>query len=141
MRETSSTFSNQFDDFFITAIGGVTETSTKFWGILLNFEFTPVGGCQQEVKVNDQILFAFDAFNANFFLKLDGPNIALVGKPVVLTVTDGQTHSPVAGATVNGGTTDASGHVSVTFSHAGVEKLKATKSDAIRSNQLVIVVA
>lgn len=135
-----STFSTTFDDFFITSIGGVTQTSTEFWGILLNFEFTPVGGCQQEVVHNDQILFAFNAFNANFFLKLAGPNTAHVGSPVVLTVTDGQTGNPVAGATVNGGTTDANGHVSVTFSHIGVQKLKATKPDAIRSNQISILV-
>jgi len=134
------TFSTAFDDFFITSIGGDTQTSTQFWGILLNFEFTPVGGCQQDVKAKDQILWAFDAFNAEFFLQLEGPNIAHVNKPVVLTVTDGQTGKPVEGATVNGGTTDASGHVSVTFSHIGLQKLKATKPDAIRSNELDILV-
>ena len=135
-----STFSTAFDDFFITSIGGVTQTATEFWGILLNFEFTPVGGCQQEVKHNDEILFAFNAFNANFFLKLEGPSTAHRGVPVVLTVTDGQTGKPVPGATVDGSTTDASGHVSVTFPHFGVQELKATKADAIRSNQLSILV-
>ena len=137
-----STFSTEFDDFFITSIGGVTQTSTEFWGILLNFEFTPVGGCQQEVKVHDEILFAFDAFNAVNFLKLTGPGNAFVGVPVLLTVTDGQTGNPVAGAVVHGDTTDATGHVSVAFSIAevGLQKLKATKSDSIRSNQLSILV-
>jgi len=134
------TFSTAFDDFFITSIGGDTQTSTEFWGILLNFEFTPVGGCQQEVKKDDEILFAFDAFNANAFLKLTGPASAHGNTPVVLTVTDGQTGNPVAGATVNGGTTDASGHVTVTFTHPGLQKVKATKANTIRSNQLTIVV-
>jgi len=134
------TFSSQFDDFFITSIGGVTQTTTEFWGILLNFEFTPVGGCQQEVKKNDEVLWAFDAFNANAFLKLAGPTLAHANSPVVLTVTDGQTGNPIDGATVDGDTTDASGHVSVTFPHPGVQKLKATKPGAIRSNQIVIVV-
>jgi len=134
------TFSTAFDDFFITSIGGDTQTSTEFWGILLNFEFTPVGGCQQEVKLNDDILWAFDAFNANAFLKLSGPNFAPVNTPVVLTVIDGQTGNPVAGATVDGGTTDASGHVSVTFTHHGPQKLKATKPGTIRSNQITIVI-
>ena len=46
-----STFSTEFDDFFITSIGGESQTAKEFWGILLNFQFTPVGGCQQEVKV------------------------------------------------------------------------------------------
>ena len=30
------------------------------------------GGYQQEAKPNDEILFAFDAFNSNSFLKLTG---------------------------------------------------------------------
>jgi hypothetical protein len=135
-----STFSTEFDDFFITSIGGNTQTSTEFWGILLNFEFTPVGGCQQQVKHNDDILFAFNAFNANFFLKLTGPATAHHGVPVTLTVTDGQTGNPVAGATVDGVTTDASGHATVTFAHIGAQHLKATKADAIRSNQLTVLV-
>ena len=135
-----STFSTEFDDFFITSIGGVTQTATEFWGILLNFQFIPVGGCQQEVKLNDDILFAFNAFNAVHFLKLTGPETANVGSPVLLTVTDGQTGSPVAGADVNGDISDANGHVSVTFAQVGLQKVKATKSDSIRSNQLSILV-
>ena len=67
--------------------------------------------------------------------------------PAVLTVTDGQTGKPVAGATVNVsggiaivmGTTDASGSVTVLFPLIGTMKFKATKTDAIRSNQLTIV--
>lgn len=133
-----STFST--GDFFITSIDGNTQTSTEFWGILLNFEFIPVGGCQQEVTVNDEILFAFNAFNKDHFLKLTGPTTAQVGKPVVLTVTDGSDGLPVAGADVNGDTSDANGHVSVTFEQAGVEVVKATQADSIRSNQLTILV-
>ena len=136
-----STFSTAFDDFFITSINGETQTSTEFWGILLNFEFTPVGGCQQEVKRNDDVLFAFNAFNANAFLKLTGPTTAHVGHPVVFTVTDGQTSKVVAGATVDGQTSDASGHVSVTFTHPGRQSVKATKSNAIRSNKVTVIVS
>ena len=73
-------------------------------------------------------------------MKLTGPVAAHVNVPVQLTVTDGQTGNPVSGATVDGGTTDANGHVTVTFTHAGLQHLKATKVDAIRSNQLTIVV-
>jgi len=134
------TFSTAFDDFFITSIGGVTQTSTEFWGILLNYEFTPVGGCQQEVKRNDEVLFAFNAFNANAFLKLTGPSTAHKGHPVIFTVTDGQTSKPVAGATVDGQTSNANGQVSVTFTNDGRQTVKATKSNAIRSNKLTIIV-
>jgi hypothetical protein len=134
------TYSATFDDFFITSIAGNTQTSTEFWGILLDFEFIPVGGCQQEVKPNDEVLFAFDAFNKDHFLKLSGPGTAQVGKPVTLTVTDGRDGSPVAGAAVNGKTSGANGAVSVTFTKAGETGVKATKSDSIRSNQLTIKV-
>jgi len=134
------TFSTAFDDFFITSIGGETQTSTEFWGLLVNFQFTPVGGCQEEVQVDDDVLFAFDAFNKAHFLKLTGPDTAHVGTPVILTVTDGQTGSPVAGADVNGDISDASGHVSVTFTKVGPTKVKAEKSDSIRSNALPIKV-
>ena len=74
-------------------------------------------------------LFAFNAFtgSANFFLNLAGPSITLIGMWVTLTVTDG----PVAGATVNGDTSNVSGEISITFMHPGTQKLKATKSDAL----------
>jgi len=145
------TFSTQFDDFFITSIGGDTQTSTRFWGILLNYEFTPVGGCQQEVKANDEILFAFDAFNANAFLQLTGPAVVIPRRPTIYTVTDGQTGKPVAGATLDAGgaagvvaagTTSVDGLIYVTYSPPrggpGPYKLKASKPGAIRSNQLII---
>jgi len=134
------TFSTEFDDFFITAIAGESQTSTQFWGILLNFQFIPVGGCQQEVKANDDILFAFDAFNKVHFLKLTGPHVAQVDHPVILTVTDGQSGSPVAGADVNGSISDANGHVSVTFAKFGDTVVKAQKSDSIRSSAFSILV-
>ncbi|KAF8910412.1 hypothetical protein CPB84DRAFT_1763592 [Gymnopilus junonius] len=134
------TFQTEFDDFFITSIGGDTQTTTEFWGLLLNFQFTPVGGCQQEVQAADHVLWAFNAFNAVHFLKLTGPREAQVNEPVVLTVTDGSTGSPVAGADVNGETSDDDGKVSVTFGEIGLNSVKAEKSDSIRSNALNIVV-
>ncbi|KAF8992293.1 hypothetical protein BDQ17DRAFT_1413425 [Cyathus striatus] len=135
------TFFPEFDDFLVTSIDGDTQTSTQFWGSLLNFQFSPVGGCQQEVKTLDNVLFAFDAFSKAHFLRLTGPNIAKIGKPVTFTVTDGQNGGPVAGATVEGKTTDANGQVSVVFTSAGAKKAKAEKNDSIRSNALVVVVA
>ena len=74
------------------------------------------------------------------FLKITGPTTAHVGHPVVLTVTDGQSGSAVAGAELRGKTSDANGHVSTTFVKAGRHDLKATKSDSIRSAQFSILV-
>ncbi|KAJ3500986.1 hypothetical protein NLJ89_g9544 [Agrocybe chaxingu] len=132
------TYFPEFDDFFITSIGGDTQTDTQFWAILLNFQFTPVGGCQQQVKWGDDILFAFDGFGRAHYLKLSGPKVARRSRPVVLTVTDGETGSAVQGATVAGQTSDTEGKVSVTFSSLGVKNLKAERSDSIRSNRLDI---
>lgn len=134
------TFFEEFDDYFVTTIGGDAQTATQFWGILLAFQFTPVGGCQQRVKLGDDLLWAFDAFNKAHFLKLDGPHTAHIGQAVTLTVTDGATGSPIAGAEVDGQTSDANGHVSVTFGSAGVKGVKAKKADSIRSNKLTVVV-
>ena len=143
-----STFSTEFDDFFITSIGGDTQTATQFWGILVNFEFTPVGGCQQEVNANDEILFAFDAFNANAFLKLTGPTVRPVpDSPVNFIVTDGHTGKPVAGATLDAGfntftsgPSDSNGRIVIIFNLPGLHQVKASRPGSIRSNQVTIQV-
>ncbi|KAK7017673.1 surface cell-adhesion protein [Favolaschia claudopus] len=122
------TFFEEFDDYFITSIADSTETTTQFWGILLNFVFTPVGGCQQEVKPEDHILWAFDAFNAEHFLELVGPKIAKKGVPTKL------------GALVHGETSDSDGAAKVTFGRKGKHGLKATKDGSIRSNQVFVQV-
>jgi hypothetical protein len=64
------TYSNSFSDYFITRIRQSSETSTQFWGLLKNEQFTPVGGCQQIVGNGDRTLWAFDAFNKAYFLKV-----------------------------------------------------------------------
>ena len=70
--------------------------SPNLGGIFLNFELTPAGGCQQEVKLNDKILFAFDASidALNSFLTLTGPNTAAEAFTTAYTVTDGQIGKP-----------------------------------------------
>lgn len=140
------TFSTQFDDYFITRIAEQSQTSTQFWGILVNFQFIPVGGCQQRIRGGDEVLFAFDAFNKQHFLKLTGPNTATTGQPITVTVTDGQNGQPIQGATVGPinntetTTTNANGRARVTFRTPGVKRLKAERSDSIRSNALRVVV-
>ncbi|KAJ7176697.1 hypothetical protein C8R46DRAFT_1346679 [Mycena filopes] len=141
------TFDTEFDDFFITRIASSAQTSTQFWGLLLDFQFTPVGGCQQEVTAGQSILWAFDAFNKGFFLELSAPSHKTkVGRRFALTVTDGTSGVPISGATVSVGkggesvTSDANGVASVIFKSAGVYKLKAERSDSIRSNAVEVVV-
>ncbi|KAF9562567.1 hypothetical protein CPC08DRAFT_372901 [Agrocybe pediades] len=135
-------FFPEFDDFLISSIAGESNTDTKFWTTLLNFQFIPVGGCQQQVKTLDKVLFAFDGFGKAHILELTGPEalVAHVNEPVVLTVTDGLTGEPVQGASVNGQLSGADGKVSVTFGKKGVNGVKAQKDDSVRSNQLDFLV-
>ncbi|KAF7345399.1 Surface cell-adhesion protein [Mycena venus] len=135
-----ATFFTEFDDYFITSIDHTTETDTKSWGLLLNFNLTQVGGCQQEVNGTDHILWAFDAFNAKHFLKLDGPTEVKKGVPATFVVTDGKTEDFVEGASVHGKTSGANGAVVITFGTKGVEGLKATLDGSIRSNRVDVKV-
>ena len=133
------TFDAEFDDFFITSIGGVTETATEFWGLLVNYQFTPTGGCQSEIKPGDDVLWAFNAFNAVHFLKVTPEEIvAKKGSTHTVTVTDGSTGQPIAGAVIDGVTTDGSGVAVLTFPKIGAFEYKATAPQSIRSNALYV---
>lgn len=98
-----------------------------------------VGGCQQKVKKDDQVLFAYATKNVTkHYLKLSGPALAILERPVTLKVTDG-TGAPIQNAAVDGLHTDAKGEVFITFKKLGIHKLKAErKPDSVRSNQLII---
>jgi len=110
------------------------QTNTTFWRILLDFNYIDVGGCQQQVKFLDEVLFAFGSSFNDIPLKLSGPVEATVGQPVTLTVTDGATGAPIAGATVAGQTSDVNGNVALTFTSSGVRNLKAEGANSIRSD-------
>ncbi|KAF9260114.1 hypothetical protein L218DRAFT_962892 [Marasmius fiardii PR-910] len=144
------TFDTKFDDYLITSIGGDSQTATQFWGLLVNYQFAPKGGCQTEVSRRDEILWAFAAFRKVHFLKLEAPLIAKPGTSVLLKVTDGANDDPLRGAAVkrvdgsNGavvGTSNASGTVSVHLPDPGIYSFKASKDDSIRSNSVTILVS
>ena len=107
----------------------------RFWGLVLNGEATQVGGCQQRVEAGDEVLFAYDLFSKAHVLQLRSEqNVAAVGTGVVYEVRDAATGAPVAGATVSGKATDASGRVTLFYSSSGSHTVKAEKADSIRSN-------
>jgi hypothetical protein len=141
------TFFAEFDDFFITRIAKSAQTSTEFWGILLNYQFTPVGGCQQETKPGEEVLWAFDAFNVKFFLQastdkeFDTTTIfAAPGRPVTVYVRDGSTKVPIEGAVIGGVVTGENGQASLRFTRAGKYCLKATMVGSLRSNVITVIV-
>jgi hypothetical protein len=130
-----------FGDFAIDRIGpDAAQPDGPFWGYALNFVSSQVGGCQQRVNAQDEVLFAYDYFSKAHLLRLVGPARAVVGQPFQVTVTDGQTGSTIDGANVTGGSglTDAAGHVTVTLGAAGLDSLKAERSDSVRSNRVQV---
>ena len=94
------------------------------------------------MTTGDNILWAFVVQHVNEYtpLKLEGPTTAIVNKPVTLTVTNGTSGTPIQGAEVAHQTSDAAGHVTLTFNETGLQSVKAQKADAIRSNRLDIQV-
>ena len=144
------TYSNQFQDFFITSISATTQNSNQFWGLLQDLAFTPVGGCQAEIVPggSQETLWAFDAFNANTFLSIS-PEYSVVSsstRTVQITVSgndgSGGAPSPYAGATVLGGTvSNANGQVTIAVpTTPGCYQYKATAPGAIRSNAFYLTV-
>ncbi|KAI1856394.1 hypothetical protein JX265_011641 [Neoarthrinium moseri] len=135
------TWSSSFQDYFITSIGTTTQTGSQFWGLLQNYQFTPVGGCQFAVSAGDEILWAYDAFNKNYFLKTTASvTETTVGSPVTVTVVDGMTGSIVPGAQIANVVTDTNGQAMLLFTRKGTFSLKATRADSIRSNAVIITV-
>jgi hypothetical protein len=139
-------YGSKFQDFFITRIGASDSTGGMFWGILNNYAFSSTGGCQTEYFAGDELLWAYNAFNVNHFLKVDPPTSQVaVGSPVTFTVTgydgSGGNSRAISGASFKGATSDSNGQVTVTFATAGTYRLKATRSDSIRSNAVTITVS
>jgi len=46
-------YSTAFQDFFITRIGQSAQRCHKYWGVLLNEQFIPTGGCQSQFRNGD----------------------------------------------------------------------------------------
>ena len=132
----SGTWSDEYGDFLVDQIAGEQSGAAGFWGTVLNYAPTPVGGCQQQVQQGDGLLFALGNVYGQPLLKLDGDTRAAVGERLLLHVTNGTDGSDVPDATLAGapGQTGADGRFAVTFDSPGVKTLKAEAAGAIRSN-------
>jgi hypothetical protein len=150
-----ATWSATFNDFLVTQVGGdVNGGAPEFasWGYAVNFTTAGVGGCQFQLASGSSVLWAYNYFNLPHLLSLAGPSAAEAGGPFTVHVADGQTGEPLAGASiaeVAGGVTtpiastaptDVRGDTTVVLARAGVATLKATRSDAVRSNALAVCV-
>ena len=127
------------DDYFIERVADEQiDPMTQFWSLWINHTFSDKGGCQKRVLAGQDVLWAAVPFSVEVPLKLTGPATATTGQPVQVRVIDGQTGTPQAGATVGGATTGGDGLASLTFTQAGIYRLKADKPGTIRSNTIVL---
>jgi hypothetical protein len=130
-----------FNDYYpFLRVGPDTIDANHYPALYVNWAFAQVGGCGQRVRGGEDVLFAYDDFNASPILRLSGPGSANVGQQVQLRVVDGLTGSPEPAASVGGATTGADGMALVSFAQRGIYRLKAEKPDAIRSNAIVLCV-
>ena len=135
-----ATYDTSFDDYLINRVGPDSQTSSQFWALLVNSQFSQTGGCQQRVAQGDEVLWAFDGFSKQHVLRLAGPGSARTGEPVSVTVTDGQDGSKLSGASVNGSVSGTDGRATLAFRDPGIYVLKAERADSIRSNALRLCV-
>lgn len=144
------TYSNQFQDFFISSISQTTQTGNQFWGVLRNRVFTARGGCQEQSSPADEALWAFDAFAPNRVFLSTSPEYQVVRagdtQSITVTILAGNPNSgntiPAQGATFGTGTTAGSdGSLQITVpSTPGCYMYKAELSNAIRSNTFYLTV-
>jgi hypothetical protein len=85
-----------YTDYFIQRWGPDRENTAlnQYWGILVNGRLIPVGGCQYRDAANDEVFWAYDAFNSKPFLRLaaSSDTSAAPGPPqFVVYVNSGRT--------------------------------------------------
>jgi hypothetical protein len=134
-----------FGDYELISIDGQAypfepgASKNYFWDFWLNGEESTKGICGAQVHPGDQLLFFPGCFGSECpaapnVLGVEVPTIAEVGASVPVTVVShpsaGGAPVSVAGASVTsegtGGTTDAAGHLALTFTHTGSYILHAT---------------
>ncbi|MEA2276623.1 MAG: hypothetical protein QOC78_1583 [Solirubrobacteraceae bacterium] len=134
-------YNASFDDFVVNKIGPDAATTTQYWGVALQGKSLEVGGCQQIVSSGQEVLWAYDLFAKKHVLRATGGKQVRAGRLYTVKVVDSQgSNAPVAGARIGGKKTNAAGKVQLRFTTAGTKRLKATRSDSLRSNQLTVKV-
>jgi len=133
-----------FDDFFIQRIGEETAGRGEFWQLALNFRRANLGGGQMRIRTGDSVLWALikSGSRGSAPLKLKGPRSIRANTAFTVTVTDGETHGAVEGATVGGRPTDRNGQVKITSGQSGeTHRLQADYQNRyVRSNVLMVAV-
>jgi hypothetical protein len=136
----NGTYNSSFEDIIVNQIGPDTATQSQFWGVAVGGKSLEVGGCQRVVSAGEEVLWAYDLFSKKHVLKATGGSKVRAGRAYRVKVTDTQNGGIVAGALIGGKKTNASGIATLHFKTKGTKRLKASKSDSVRSNQLTVKV-
>ncbi|MFI5036997.1 MAG: hypothetical protein ACHP93_00785 [Solirubrobacterales bacterium] len=134
-----------FGDYEVLSIDGQAypfepgSSKNYFWSLWLNGKEASTGVCGAQLQAGEQVLFFPGCFGSECppapnVLGVEVPTVAEVAAPVPVTVVShpsaGGEPVPAAGASVasegTSGKTDAGGHVTLTFSHAGSYTLHVT---------------
>jgi hypothetical protein len=138
-------WNSSFGDYELISIDGQAypfepgSSKNYFWDFWLNGEESTKGICGTQVHPGDQLLFFPGCFGSECppapnVLGVEAPTVTEVGASVPVTVVShpstGGAPVPAAGASATSegtsGTTDAAGHVALTFTRAGSYILHAT---------------
>jgi hypothetical protein len=135
-------FDSSFEDFIVSQIGPDPATDTEFWGVAVQGKSLEVGGCQRVVSSGEEVLWAYDLFSKEHILRATGARKVRVGRIYTVKVTDTQAAvgGAISGALIGGKTTNSKGIVRLRFKTPGTKRLKATRDDSVRSNQLNVKV-
>jgi hypothetical protein len=139
--------------FFVESIEGDSYAGSPsgYWSFWLDNKPATTGICEAELQAGSNILFFPECFGECPTppdpLGIEAAATAEVGKPVTVTVisyaNSNGAPSPAVGATVayeaTNTTTDASGHATLTFSHAGQMTVNVTASKSIRTETTLCV--
>jgi hypothetical protein len=137
----SGSYNASFDDIIVNQIGPDTANDKQFWGVAVAGKSLEVGGCQRVVNKGEEVLWAYDLFNKKHLLRATGGRKVRAGKLYSVKVTDTQgAGAPIKGASVGGKKTNSKGIAKLRFKKPGTKRLKATRKDSLRSNQLTVKV-
>jgi hypothetical protein len=144
------TWYSSYDEYYVTGILGLNETSSKYyWALYVNNAYASAGACDVKLKPGASLLFAVVPAKGKTeeVIGLEAPATATAGQAVTATVVyydaKGKAHA-LAGATVQAGgktlTSNAAGEVGpLSFDTAGAQTLLVSKPHYIRDEATIDV--
>jgi hypothetical protein len=141
-----------FGDYFITRFGPDEQSNalSAWWGILVNNVFTSVGGCQKQLKQDDEVLWIWNAFSSRPILALypeaagytKGPRpsrvVAEAGEPIPLEVVSfgagGEGTSPEVPSRAGSSAYEGASIAPVTVNAKGFQRINTASPETVVSD-------